>query len=596
LCRQALAITWTAGRNELLVALALQVVAGVSLVGVLLVGRSALNALLGTVDQGGSFAAVLPWVLVVASVAAVGSLVSAVRRERQLILGELVTRYVHSRVLDVTASVDLAMFDDPEFHNRVQRTEHGGHKMSLTMVQGLFGVAQSLLGIVAGLVVIVAVAPVLLLMLVLVAVPAWLSASRRGEAFHRFFWRQAHQDRQRAYLSHLLRGRESAKEVRAFGLAGHLRRRYDDLFDVRMSEMRRLAVRQIRVDLLANLAIGLVLAATLLLVVWLTLDGGVPFASASIAVAGAVVVGGRLASLGWSIGALTESARHLDDYLAFDALLPEIRSSRPTGPAPAGFSALTATDVSFRYPAATEPAVRGISLDVTAGEVVALVGENGSGKTTLAKLLAGLYRPDAGTVRWDGVDMSTVDPDAWRDRVAVIFQDFERFHLTARENIALGRIAAIDDEPAIRAAARQAGVDRIIEALPDGYDTRLGPEFEGGTDLSVGQWQRIALARAFFRGAPVVILDEPTAALDPRAEKELFDRIRTLLAGRTVLLISHRFSSVRSADRIYVLDGGLVVESGDHDQLMALDGLYAELFTLQAAAYMDQQPVGEPLA
>jgi ATP-binding cassette subfamily B protein len=172
--------------------------------------------------------------------------------------------------------------------------------------------------------------------------------------------------------------------------------------------------------------------------------------------------------------------------------------------------------------------------------------------------------------------------------VAVIFQDFERFHLTAADNIALGRVEAVDDEPGIRAAAAQAGADRFVEKLPDGYATMLGPEFRGGTDLSVGQWQRMALARAFFREAPFIILDEPTAALDPRAEQDLFERIRTLLSGRTVLLISHRFSSVRSADRIYVLDGGRIVESGDHEALMALGGLYAELFALQAAAYLDR--------
>ncbi|HEY7271394.1 MAG TPA: ABC transporter ATP-binding protein [Actinoplanes sp.] len=585
LCRQALSIGWTAGRGDLIVVTALGVVGAIGITSLLLIGQAALNALLKAVSEQAPLTTVAPWALAIAGVAALQSLAGAVRRERQQILGERVSRYVQGRILDLTAAVDLAMFDAPDFHNRLQRSQMSAHQ-PLNMVQGLFGLVQSGFGVVAGLVAVVAVAPPLLPLLLLVLVPAWLGASKRGDAFHRFFWKMTHSDRQRHYLSSLLQSRESAKEVRAFGLAGHLRRRYEELYDERMGELRRLARQQVRWSVFVNIAIGVVLTATLLLVAWLTLTGTVPLASATIAVAGVAVVGERLAGLGWSTGALTESANYLDDYLAFNALLPEVRRTRPTGPAPTGFATLAADDVSFRYPTGTEPALRDVSLSISAGEVVALVGENGSGKTTLAKLLAGLYRPDAGTVRWDGMDMSTVDPDAWRDRVAVIFQDFERFHLTAAENIGLGRVAAMGDDSGIRAAARQSGADTFIETMPDGYATLLGPEFVGGTDLSVGQWQRMALARAFFRGAPVVILDEPTAALDPRAEKELFDRIRTLLAGRTVLLISHRFSSVRSADRIYVLDGGRVVESGDHESLMALDGLYAELFTLQAASYL----------
>jgi ATP-binding cassette subfamily B protein len=231
--------------------------------------------------------------------------------------------------------------------------------------------------------------------------------------------------------------------------------------------------------------------------------------------------------------------------------------------------------------------VTGVSLEIGAGEIVALVGENGSGKTTLAKLLCRLYLPERGRVLWDGMDTATVDPDELRRSVAVIFQDFQRYHLPARDNIGLGRHDAADDLDAIRRAARQADADGFVAALPDGYDTMLGPEFTKGTDLSIGQWQRMALARAFFRDAPLVILDEPTAALDPRAEHELFERIRALLAGRTVLLISHRFSSVRAADRIYVMDGGQVAESGTHAELMAAGGQYAELFTLQASAYLE---------
>jgi ATP-binding cassette subfamily B protein len=227
-----------------------------------------------------------------------------------------------------------------------------------------------------------------------------------------------------------------------------------------------------------------------------------------------------------------------------------------------------------------------VSLEIGAGEVVALVGENGSGKTTLAKIIAGLYRPQAGRVLWDGVDVAAVDADELRRAVAVVFQDFERYLLPARENVGLGRHERIDDLPAIVAAARRADADEFLGRLPEGYETMLGREFAGGYDLSIGQWQRIALARAFFRDAPFVILDEPTAALDARAESRLFDGIRDLLEGRSVLLISHRFSSVRSADRIYVLDEGRVLEHGSHDDLMAAAGRYAELFPLQAAAYL----------
>ena len=222
------------------------------------------------------------------------------------------------------------------------------------------------------------------------------------------------------------------------------------------------------------------------------------------------------------------------------------------------------------------------------GEVVALVGENGSGKTTLAKIVAGLYRPQGGRVLWDDVDVANVDRDELRASIAVIFQDFERYLLPASENVGMGRHERIDDVADVIAAATRADADEFLSRLPEGYDTMLGREFSGGYDLSIGQWQRVALARAFFRDAPFVILDEPTAALDARAESRLFERLRELLEGRSVLLISHRLSSVRSADRIYVLDGGRVVEEGTHDELMAAGGRYAELFTLQARAYMPE--------
>jgi ATP-binding cassette subfamily B protein len=582
----AVRIAWTAGRADLVASTGLLVVGGVGVLGLLLLGRAALAALLSAVSRGSSLTAVLPWALAMSLITAVQFTANALQRERQQILGDLVTRRVQGQILDVTAAVDLATFDTPEFHNRVQRTQASGQQ-PLNMVFGLSGLVQAVVGVAAGMVALVAVAPVLIPVLALMLIPAAFAASRRGAAFHEFFWKMTARDRQRYYLGRLLQDRVAAKEVRAFGLAGHLRRRYDQLYAERIAELRRVARKQILLSIGSNLVMGLVLLGTLLLVAWLALRGTVPLASAGIAVAAIALVGGRLAQAGWSVGALSEASRYLDDYLVFTAMLPELEHARPRGTAPAGFSRLSVSDVTFTYPTGDEPALHSVSMEVSAGEIVALVGENGSGKTTLAKLLAGLYRPDSGQIRWDGVDVSTVDPDELHRQVAVIFQDFERFHLTASENIALGRVEAVDDDAGIRAAAAQAGADQFIEELPEGYATMLGPEFRGGTDLSVGQWQRMALARAFFREAPFIVLDEPTAALDPRAEQELFERIRTLLSGRTVLLISHRFSSVRSADRIYVLDAGRIVESGDHDALMALGGLYAELFTLQAAAYLD---------
>ncbi|HYY07533.1 MAG TPA: ABC transporter ATP-binding protein, partial [Actinomycetota bacterium] len=303
-------------------------------------------------------------------------------------------------------------------------------------------------------------------------------------------------------------------------------------------------------------------------------------------VAAVAIVGARLTEAGYAAGTLSEAALYLEDYRMFLDLLPRAKAERPSDPAPSSFRQLEVDRITFTYPSGTEPALEDVSLSIDAGEVVALVGENGSGKTTLAKMLAGLYRPGAGSIRWDGVDVATVDPDELRRSIALIFQDFIRYHLPARDNVGLGRPEATDDLEAIREASTHAGADPILSKLPQGYETMLGPEFIGGTDLSIGEWQRVALARALFRDAPFVILDEPTAALDPRAEHELFRRIRSFLTGRTVLLISHRFSSVRSADRIYVLDGGHVVESGSHEELMRVDGLYAELFTLQAAAYL----------
>jgi ATP-binding cassette subfamily B protein/ATP-binding cassette subfamily C protein len=254
----------------------------------------------------------------------------------------------------------------------------------------------------------------------------------------------------------------------------------------------------------------------------------------------------------------------------------------PDEQAPWDFERITADDVTFTYPGAQSPSLKGVSVEVLRGQVVALVGENGSGKTTLAKILAGLYDPDGGEVRWDGTSLWHVDPEQLRKRIAVIAQDHTHWPMTARQNISMGRTGS---EQAVEQAAVASGADQVIAELAHGYETLLDRRFDGGAELSGGQWQRLAVARGFYRDAPLLICDEPTAALDARAEHSLFDQIRAHADGRTVLLITHRLASVRHADYIYVLDHGQVIEEGDHETLMERKGLYAELYTLQASAY-----------
>jgi ATP-binding cassette subfamily B protein len=577
---EGLRLAWQAGPRELAVMLGMQIVTVAAVVAVVLVARSLLSELVAADRSGAGVGTLVPQLVALFALTAALGIGNAIQLHRQRILAELSSRLAEDRLLAVTGSVPLAAFDEPAFHDALARALFAVRRLPV-VVASLGGLLRALAGAVGAIVALAAIEPVIAPVVLLAVAPLWLTARRGGRAFYRFARNITSRDRERRYLAETLADRDAAKEVRAYGVFGHLRERHARLWDERVGELRRVADRQLTVSVLANVAASAVVSATLLLLAAAALSGRISLADAGAAAAALVLLGQRMVVAATSAGSLAETALFIDDYLTFVPAKPP--PDEPAGPRDASEPVRVRADrVTFSYAGAPAPALRDVSLEIAPGQVIALVGENGSGKTTLAKLLAGLYVPERGSVTWNG---AAVEQGDLRGRVAVVFQDFLRYQLPARDNIGLGRHERLLDDEGVRRAARITGADADLERLPDGYDTVLAPAFDGGTDLSTGQWQRVALARAVFRDAPFVILDEPTAALDARAEHELFASIRELLAGRSVLLISHRFASVRTADRIHVLHAGAIVESGTHDELIARGGRYASLFELQASPY-----------
>jgi len=583
ICADAVRLVWAASPRGLVASVALKLVNGVGVGVAVLLGRDLIASVLAASGSSAGLGAVAGLLGAVVGIVAALGLVAAAGREVREVLSETTARYAKERIIDVSTAVELSAYETPAFHDRLARAAAGEHR-PIQMVDGLIGTIGAVASIIGIAVALLAVQPWLVPLLLLAGIPLMAAVLKAGQALFGFYLRMTPMTRARNYLYLLLTAKDPAKEVRAFGLGPYLSRRHGELYDAHMTELRRTARRRFRIAVAGTLGLAGALGGGIAGLLWLTLSGRLGLAEAATAGGALLILGERIMMAVSSVGDIYESGLFVEDFTTFLTSAP-VRRTASDGPAPAGFGSIAVENLTFTYPAADRPALHQVSLRLDAGQVVALVGENGSGKTTLAKLLSRLYLPDSGRITWDGTDIAGVEPDAIRRQIAVIFQDFLHYDLTARENIGLGAVEHVDELDVVRDAARQAGADGYLEALPAGYATILSPEYDGGRDLSVGQWQRVGLARAFIRDAPLIILDEPTASLDPRAEHLLFSRIRRLCEGRTVLLISHRFNTVRDADHIYVLSGGRIVEHGDHRALMAYDGLYAELFTLQAAAY-----------
>jgi ATP-binding cassette, subfamily B, bacterial len=501
------------------------------------------------------------------------------------LLADKYTRYVSVLVMKHAAELDLIAYEDPVFYDRLERARVQATDR-LGMIQSMGRLVQQVITTVSLSVSIMLFSPWLLLLLVAGVVPAFLGESHFAFLGYAKNFRQTPIRRQMDYLRVLGGSKEAAKELKLFGLKKFLVDRFSGLSERIYQEDVALARRRLVAGSLLSVVGTAGYYGAYVFVIWRTVAGRLTVGSLTFLAGAILQASSNIQQIFSTAAGIADQALFLTDLIAFFEMRPTISSKPNALPAPRpirrGFEF---RNVSFAYPGSNRLVLQDLNFQLRPGERVALIGENGQGKTTMVKLLTRLYDPTAGQVLLDGVDLRDYSLEDLYREIGVIFQDFMRYEMTARENIAIGRIEEINNLPQLRLSAEKSMADEVITRLDRGYDQMLGRRFEGGVDLSGGEWQKVALARAYLRDAQVLILDEPTAALDARSEFEVFQRFAELTAGKMALFISHRFSTVRMADRIVVLEAGRIAEDGSHDELTHLGGRYAEMFELQAASY-----------
>ncbi|MEU1512652.1 ABC transporter ATP-binding protein [Streptomyces sp. NPDC005811] len=559
------------------------------------VGLLAVNSVLSRLIGGGPIEdrlrGALPALVVMAVVLLVGALLRAASTYATGRLEPKVERVATELYLERAAAVELAAIEDHAFHKLLDTAQYGASSARRMIMYGT-RVVNAMISLVAAAGVLTVLHPLLLPLLITMTLPsAWsalTNARRRYESFHT--WVQ--HARAGHLIASLLTEPEAAPEIRVHGVGPFLLRHFRAMSETAEAEQARLARLAARTGLFAATWTGLATLGT-----YATLGGLLLTGTMALAVAGTAVIAIRSGSA--SLNTLVLEVNQLHEEALFVGDLQRLYVEAAERAIPVGGAALPEDpreirfeNVTFGYPGeSARPALEDVTLSLPLGRIVALVGENGSGKTTLVKLLAGLYRPDRGRILWDGVDAADADRHQLAERIAMVAQDFKRWPFTARVNVAVGRSSAPLTEERLADAVAQAGAEEVVRDLPRGLDTLLARNFSGGHELSGGQWQRLGIARAAFRRGRILIVDEPTAALDARAELEVFDKIRALAgSGQTVVLITHRLASVRHADLVHVLDQGRLVESGTPDELLACGGVYAELYALQAEQFSPAAP------
>jgi ATP-binding cassette subfamily B protein len=501
------------------------------------------------------------------------------------LLADKFIRHISVRIMYHASRLDLASYEDPLFHDKLERARVQATDR-LGMVQQLGRLVQQVITTMSLAASILFFSPWLLVVLIACVIPAFLGESHFAFLGYAQAFRQTPVKRQIDYLRFLGASKDSAKELKLFGLSKYLTDRFQKLSDDIFVQNVALAKRRLLASSLLSLLTTVGYYGAYAYVILETVRGEMTVATLVFLTGAIAGASANLQMIFSTFSSIADQSLFLTDLLQFFAVRPTVFSKPNAIKTPRPITlGIEFREVTFSYPGSDRPILRNLNLFLKPDERIALIGENGEGKTTIVKLLTRLYDPTAGQILLDGVDLREYDLDDYASNIAVIFQDFMRYDMTAWENIAVGQIGARENLEKVELAAKKSLAEGVIQKLPNGYDQMLGRRFETGVDLSGGEWQKVALARAYLRDAQILVLDEPTAALDARSEHEVFERFAELTKGKMALLISHRFSTVKMADRIIVLEKGVIAEQGRHEQLMAHGGRYAEMFELQASSY-----------
>jgi ATP-binding cassette subfamily B protein len=581
-----LKLVWESGRLVVTLGLVFRVVLALLPIALLWVTKLIIDLIVRSVTAHQPITSHLWWLVAAEfSLAVFSSLLSRTIDYLDALLADKYTRYVSIRVMEHAASLDLIAYEDPVFYDRLERARVQATDR-LGMIQSIGRLVQQVVTTISLSISIILFSPWLLLLLVAGVLPAFLGETHFAFLGYAKNFRQTPIKRQLDYLRVLGGSKEAAKELKLFGLRGFLVNRFTRLSDrIYVEDVDLARRRSIAGGLLSIIGTAGYYSAYLF-AIWETVRGIITIGSLTFLAGAIQQASSNIQQIFSTVSGIADQALFLTDLIAFFEMRPAIQSKPNALAAPRpirrGFEF---RNVSFRYPGSDRLILNRLNFDFHPRERIALIGENGQGKTTIVKLITRLYDPVEGQVLLDGIDLREYDLDDLYREIGVIFQDFMRYEMTAGENIAVGKIEEMDNPRLLQLSARKSMADEVIGRLGGGYDQMLGRRFEGGVDLSGGEWQKVALARAYLRDAQVLILDEPTAALDARSEFEVFQRFAELTTGKMALFISHRFSTVRMADRIVVLEGGSIAEDGNHEQLTHLGGRYAEMFELQAASY-----------